>query len=181
MTRSRLATASRLWLSAALTLAAVLALAAPASATGPKSHAERAFLVDMVGHHAMAVEMAQMAKEKATHPELKSMADDIIRSQSAEITTMRTWLKRWYGRSVSPGHMGHDADMMKLEQASGAQFEVRWMAIMIMHHTQAIERAHAVRKYPVHSQVRRLTRDIIRAQTKEIGELQDWLVAWYAK
>ena len=43
----------RSW-AAAVTLLGVLAIAAPASATAPRSKVERAFLVDMVGHHVEA-------------------------------------------------------------------------------------------------------------------------------
>jgi uncharacterized protein (DUF305 family) len=141
---------------ASLTLLAALTIPSPASASAPRSKAERAYLVDMVGHHSMAVEMAEMAQEKATHQELKDLAEDIIRTQSAEIEQMRSWLKRWYGREVGE----HD--------------------MMTVHHTQAIERSQAVRRYPLHGKVRQLTRDIIRAQRREIAQLQDWLVAWYA-
>ena len=171
---------------ACLSVLAVAALAAfvitaPASANGPRSKAERAFLADMIGHHSMAVNMAEMAKEKATHPELKTLADDIIRSQTAEIRRMRGWLKSWYGRRVvdDMASMDHD-DMRMLEEASGPEFEVRFMAMMSVHHTQAVERATAVRRSRLHGQVRALAGDIIRAQEKEIAQLQEWLVEWYA-
>lgn len=163
----------------ALALLGALVLAAPASANAPRSKAEREFLVDMVGHHAVAVSMAEMAKEKATHPDLKTLADNIIRSQTAEIRRMRRWLRSWYDRRAPDEGMSHE-DMRMLEQASGPEFEVRFMAMMSVHHAQAIERARAVRRSPLHRPVRALTSDIIRAQQREIGQLQDWLVAWYA-
>ncbi|HEX6657243.1 MAG TPA: DUF305 domain-containing protein [Ilumatobacter sp.] len=179
MLYQRHARALTLW-AAAVALLGALAIAAPASANAPRSKAERAFLVDMVGHHAMAVEMADMAKQKASHQELKDMADEVIRTQTAEIDQMRTWLKKWYGRTVDDEHMGHHEAMQMLEDATGPEFEVRFMAMMSVHHTQAIERARAVRRHRLHGKVRKLTRDIIRAQQREIGEMQEWLVAWYA-
>ena len=169
----------RFW-AVALALLGALAIAAPASANAPRSKAERAFLVDMVGHHAMAVDMADMAREKATHQELKDLTDDIIRTQTAEMDQMRAWLKKWYGRTIGEDHMGHHEDMQMLEDASGPEFEVRFMAMMSVHHTQAIERARAVRKYRLHAKDRQLTRDIIRAQERESVQFQEWLVAWYA-
>ena len=165
---------------AALTMVGAFAIASPASASAPRSKAERAFLVDMVGHHSMAVDMAEMAREKATHQELKDMADDVIRAQAAEIERMRNWLKKWYGREVGEDHMGHDEDMQMLEEASGPEFEVLFLSMMSVHHTQAIERARAVRRYPLHGKVRQLTRDIIRTQQAEVRQMQEWLVAWYA-
>lgn len=166
---------------AALALIGAFAIASPASANAPRSKAERAFLVDMVGHHSMAVAMAEMAKEKATHQELKDMADDIISAQTAEIERMRNWLKKWYGREVGEGHdMGNDEDMQMLEEASGPEFEVLFLSMMSVHHTAAIERARAVRRYPLHGKVRQMTRDIIRTQQAEVRQMQEWLVAWYA-
>jgi uncharacterized protein (DUF305 family) len=163
-----------------MALLGVLAIAAPAAADAPRSKAEREFLVDMIGHHTMAVDMAEMAEEKATHQELKDMAGEIIRTQTAEIRQMRRWLRIWYGRRVGDHGMGHDEDMQMLEEATGPEFEVRFMAMMSVHHTQAVERARAVRKSRLHPQVRRLTRDIISAQEREIDQLVEWLVDWYA-
>jgi uncharacterized protein (DUF305 family) len=166
----------------AMALLSALAVAAPASADAPRSKAEREFLVEMIGHHTMAVEMAEMAQEKATHQELKDMADDIVRTQTAEIRQMRGWLRSWYGRRVDEDEMDMDdhEDMQMLEEATGPEFEVRFMAMMSVHHAQAVERATAVRKSRIHPQVRRLTRDIISAQEREIDQLQEWLVDWYA-
>jgi uncharacterized protein (DUF305 family) len=168
-----------------LIVAAALALLVgvpAAQASSPRSRAERAFLTEMVGHHAMAVDMARMAQERATHPELRSMADDIVRSQSAEINRMQSWLRRWYGKSANP-KMNHE-EMQQMEEleraASPAEFEIRFMALMTMHHTQALERARAIRERRVHGKTRRLARDIIRAQEREIEQMRSWLVAWYA-
>lgn len=180
MVHSRLTPRIGLW-AVALALLGALMIAAPASASAPRSTAERAFLVDMVGHHAMAIDMAKMAKEKATHQELKDLADDIIRDQAAEMERMSKWLKAWYGRTVDENHMGHhEKDMQMLEQASGPQFEVLFMSMMSVHHAQAIERARFVRRSRIHPQSRRLTKDIVRAQEREIGQLREWLVAWFA-
>ncbi len=170
-------------ISVAAVLAASLAflLVPAAQASGPKSRAERAFLTEMVSHHSMAIDMAEMAQEKATHPELKAMADEIISSQSAERKSMQSWLKRWYGKRAKPV-MSH-GDMMMMEElekaATPAEFEVRFMALMTMHHTQAVERARAIRSGPIHSQTRKLARDIIRAQDREIEQMRSWLAAWY--
>jgi uncharacterized protein (DUF305 family) len=162
----------------AMVVASALVIAAPASATEPRSNAERDFLVDMVSHHAMAVDMAEMAQEKATHPELKALAANITRSQTAEIRRMRRWLRIWYDRRVTV-EMDHE-DMRMLEQApAGPQFEVLFMAMMSVHHAQAIERARAVRRFALHPQTRELTGDIIRSQGREISQMQEYLVAWY--
>jgi uncharacterized protein (DUF305 family) len=53
---------------------------------------DKVFLEDMIVHHQMAVMMANMLKNSTFRPEMKSIADNIIRVQTEEIEMMRTWL-----------------------------------------------------------------------------------------
>ena len=162
--------------------ALVLMLVPASQAKGPAGAYDRAFLTDMIGHHAMAVEMAEMAREKGTHAELKEVAGDIIRTQSAEIERMRAWLRKWYGQRRVQPEMHHEemAQMEELEGATGAEFEIRFLAMMSVHHAQAIERGRVALRRARHVRVRKLARAIVRAQNAEIEQFRDWLVAWYA-
>lgn len=56
------------------------------------------FLNAMIPHHEGAVVMAKDALGKAKHPELKQLAQDIIKSQQAEINQMKQWRKAWYNQ-----------------------------------------------------------------------------------
>lgn len=62
-----------------------------------------AFLDEMVPHHQSAVGMAQLARERAEHPELMTLADTIIATQEAEIAQMTTWRTQWYPAGNSAG------------------------------------------------------------------------------
>ncbi|MBA4125096.1 MAG: DUF305 domain-containing protein [Acidobacteria bacterium] len=53
------------------------------------------FLDMMTPHHAGAVTMAKEALMKAEHPEIKTLANQIIKAQEAEIKMMNEWKKRW--------------------------------------------------------------------------------------
>ena len=165
-----------------LALAAVALTVAPvAEASGPRGAFDRAFMRDMVSHHAMAIDMAEMALEKATHPELRNAASEIVSAQSAEIKRMRAWLRRWYGVGAKPMMTEQDMrDMEELEAASGADFEVRFMMLMTVHHTVAIERARVAARRARHRPLRRMARAIIRAQDREIVQFRNWTTAWYA-
>ncbi len=63
---------------------------------------DRAFIDMMVPHHESAMAMAEIAQERAEHPELRQLADDIIAAQSSEITRMRDWREQWFGSSDTP-------------------------------------------------------------------------------
>ena len=58
---------------------------------------DKAFLQMMSMHHHMAVEMAEQAEKKATHPELKELAAKIAKDQQNEIKQMKSWATSWFG------------------------------------------------------------------------------------
>ncbi|KOV98451.1 copper resistance protein [Streptomyces sp. NRRL B-1140] len=61
------------------------------------------FLTLMVEHHEGAVEMARTEQSKGRHDRAKSMAEDIVTAQNAEIVEMNKLLGKSAGRSRSQG------------------------------------------------------------------------------
>jgi uncharacterized protein (DUF305 family) len=57
---------------------------------------DRRFINAMIPHHEGAVKMAQDALTKTKRPEIKQLAQDILRSQEAEIKQMQQWQQAWY-------------------------------------------------------------------------------------
>ncbi len=53
------------------------------------------FLDMMTPHHAGATTMAKEALTKAEHPEIKTLANQIIKAQEAEIKQMADWKAKW--------------------------------------------------------------------------------------
>lgn len=62
---------------------------------------DRMFLQMLIPHHAAAISMAEQALEQAEHPELKTLAENIIADQQAEIDEMRGYLRDWYGEEAA--------------------------------------------------------------------------------
>ncbi|MBD2095593.1 DUF305 domain-containing protein [Trichocoleus sp. FACHB-591] len=56
------------------------------------------FINAMIPHHEGAVTMAQDALSKSKRPEIKQLAQAIIKSQEAEIQQMQQWRQAWYQR-----------------------------------------------------------------------------------
>ncbi len=57
---------------------------------------DKAFIEGMIPHHQLAIMMAQMMKAGTNRPEMLTLANNIIESQSKEITEMQSWYKDWY-------------------------------------------------------------------------------------
>jgi uncharacterized protein (DUF305 family) len=57
---------------------------------------DRAFIDAMIPHHQSAIEMAVVAHEKSTIPEIKELAENIVSAQQKEIEQMEQWREDWY-------------------------------------------------------------------------------------
>ena len=56
------------------------------------------FMEMMIKHHEKAIKEARRCLDKAYHAELRSLCENIMRTQSQEMAQLRTWLCQWYGR-----------------------------------------------------------------------------------
>lgn len=55
---------------------------------------ERAFVQDMIPHHASAIRMATLALQNANDDRVLTLARDIVRAQAQEMFDFQQWLKR---------------------------------------------------------------------------------------
>jgi uncharacterized protein (DUF305 family) len=153
---------------------------------------DRHFIEQMIPHHEDAVAMADLALTRAEHPELKQLAETIIRDQTREIVQMRTWYASWYGvdaptgddafRGMGMGMMGggmmnDEADMEVLQAAS--VFDKEFIEQMIPHHQMGVMMARMVLSRTNRPEIEELARSIVRTQTDEIEQMRAWYRAWY--
>lgn len=152
------------------------------------------FIEQMIPHHEDAITMANLALAKAEHSEIKSLANDIIRSQSAEINQMEQWYKSWFGKDVSniSGSMGHGintmmhggmmgdaSDLESLETAKS--FDRAFIEEMIPHHQMAVMMAQMLQATTSRPEMERLAKNIINTQTREINSMRSWYRQWYGQ
>ena len=169
----------------AFTFSLVCLSAAPALADGPAPDRATAkfeirFMEDMIDHHFMAVQMAQICEQKAVHEELHSLCQNIEQTQTQEIQEMQSWLQQWYGISYQPQMTNGDMQQLeRLASLSGAEFEIEFMKIMIRHHWRAIVMASQCVDRAFHEELRSLCENIIITQSQEIQQMRTWLCQWY--
>jgi uncharacterized protein (DUF305 family) len=141
---------------------------------------DRAFAADMVPHHASAIDMAEIALKRGKSAFVKDLARDIVATQTAEISTLRTEDEGLATAGIKPGSlgvpahmMGMDGDVATLETA--APFDAAFLELMIPHHEGAIEMAKAELKQGEDPQLKALAQDIITAQQREIDAMREQL------
>lgn len=61
-------------------------------AVKPTGDADVDFVTGMIPHHQGAIDMAKVVLEKGADPEIKKLAEGIIKAQESEIKMMNDWL-----------------------------------------------------------------------------------------
>jgi uncharacterized protein (DUF305 family) len=182
------------WLARLAALAAI-ALAAVAAGCGSDDDqssrsaagnaTDAAFIADMSAHHEGAIEMARIAKQRAEHPQVRQLADDIISSQKGEISVMKTIRRDMHGMDehgndhmgMTDAEMGMDMDPATLHEAK--PFDRAFIDMMVPHHQGAITMAKELLKKGEQPALRKIANDVIGSQSKEIARMRGWRKAWY--
>lgn len=147
-------------------------------------YSDKAFIDAMVPHHKGAVEMAEVALDRAEHPEIRNVAEDIVSSQRAEIRMFGEIRQEKYGSAESTMEM--DAmDMRAMgmsdpeELAEADPFDKAFIDDMIPHHESAIAMAEVAREKTDDPEIRGIAEDIVTAQEREIEQMERWRRQWY--
>ncbi|MFC2145262.1 DUF305 domain-containing protein [Actinomycetota bacterium] len=154
------------------------------SGTSMMGDLDRQFIEEMIPHHEDAVLMAELALTKSDNEELIKLAENIKREQSREIEEMRSWYKLWYGTDVpeyvggmSQGMMSGGTDLESLENAE--LFDKEFIEQMIPHHQMALMMVSMMLQGTEREEMKELAQDIVRTQTEEINQMNDWYNEWY--
>lgn len=152
---------------------------AMAGMTGTETAApyDAQFIDGMIMHHQGAIDMANDALKQAQRPEIKTLADDIIKAQEAEIKQMQDWRKAWYPDLKDTGGTGMDMGMMEVAPGD-VSYDIRFIDAMIPHHESAIAMANDAKMKSQRPEILTLADEIIKAQTAEIAQMKAWRAEW---
>jgi uncharacterized protein (DUF305 family) len=159
--------------------------------------ADAGFARDMQTHHAQAVEMALLVRDRSQDEELRTVAYDIATSQQQQAGQMYGWLVQWglpqtgsrppmawVGGEHGETHAGADgampgmatpAQLDELRAADGVDAERLFLRLMIAHHEGGVTMAQAAVAQARTEEVRTLAAAIVAAQSSEIRVLQGML------
>jgi uncharacterized protein (DUF305 family) len=146
-----------------------------------------AFAQGMIPHHAQAVVMADMALAQSTSPAVTELATQIKAAQTPEIEQLTKWLQAWGQPVPDPnGSMDlsmsdmdgmmmsgimSDADMARLGNATGTDFDSMWLEMMVQHHEGAISMARDEVTSGKFVATKALAESIVTSQQAEIDTM----------
>jgi uncharacterized protein (DUF305 family) len=181
-------------LAAAVGASAAL-LIAPRWSTPGDDSAEAGFARDMATHHAQAVEMSFVIRDKSADDQLRTLAYDIIVTQSTQRGVFMGWLQEWGLPQASrrprmawmPGHAGmageaghgvaqmhgmaSDDELRRLRTAEGVDAEVLFLQLMIRHHEGGVLMARALRGQSQRDGIVQIARSIEEGQAAEVAQM----------
>ncbi len=152
----------------------------------------------MIEHHQMGIDMAKMAQNKASHAELKDFATKMVEDEQKDTDQLKKWRDEWYAGKPKSDHMNmpgmsksdhakmkgmsgmkmQQMDMGKLEAASGNQFDLMFIDMIVPHHQMAIDMSQDALKKAEHAQLKTFARATVDKQQKEKAQLSKWRAAW---
>ena len=154
--------------------------------------AEAGFARDMMVHHAQAVQMAEIVRDKTKSDDMRLLASDIALTQQAQIGIMQGWLGVWglsiVGTEPAMAWMGHPMDgpmpgmatpeeINRLGELPPEEADALFLRLMIPHHEAAIPMARAVIERSDEPEVDLFAKQVIAAQQAEIENTQEMLNA----
>ncbi|MBB5775719.1 DUF305 domain-containing protein [Nonomuraea jabiensis] len=134
-------------------LAALLLITAcgPAPVQEAPVNAEDVMFVQMmVPHHRQGIEIAKVGAERATTPELRTLAAAIASTQQSEVERMLRWLHSW-DQPLTPPNGAHDhhggmpeTDVKRIQALRKSKnFEHDLLNLLIAHQDDAVQMAAA--------------------------------------
>lgn len=156
------------------------------------------FARDMATHHAQAVDMAFLVRDKSSDRDMRTLASDIIVTQSTQRGMFMGWVQQWGLPQASsrprmawmPGHahqspaadgqalmhgMASDAEMRRLADATGVEAEIRFLQLMIRHHEGGIVMARALMAISDRRELVQMAKGIEESQGAEIAQMRTML------
>jgi uncharacterized protein (DUF305 family) len=136
----------------------------------------------MIEHHTQAVEMTELAPDRAESMQVKKLAERIAAAQEPEIGMMKAWLKEHGKAERGEGHEQHampgmatEAQLKKLRAAQGKAFDQLFLKLMITHHEGAITMAADAKSQGNNVRIEEMADDVVAQQTSEITRMRRML------
>lgn len=143
------------------------------------------FARDMMAHHAQAVEMALIMRERSTSKALRTFMLDIALTQQAQIGQMQGWLAVWglpqagleapmQGMQAQMG-MAAQPQIEELRRLPISQAEIQFLRLMIRHHQGGVMMAQTLLNQSSRPEVVSLAQSIVQGQNNEIEWMNNLL------
>ena len=146
----------------------------------------------MIPHHASIIALSQAALPRLKDGRLRTIAQAIIKSQSAEIPELRSYREQFYGspepapldmammHELMPNMSMQDMEAMMTQMDPAAEVarfcaapdpDLAFIDMTIPHHRSAVVASQTALQRAVHPEIKQFAQGVIKSQQAEIDEL----------
>ncbi|PPK95346.1 uncharacterized protein (DUF305 family) [Kineococcus xinjiangensis] len=145
--------------------------AAPSGPVAAVSPADTEFVQQVLARHQRAVDLAGLAVARASDPQTRALAEDLVRVHGWEMTEAATWLQTQNALAAAPVDEDPAAGTAvgALLEVEGEAFDRLFLDLVAEHHRATIELAQAQQKHGRDADARNLAWLVDEGRT---GELQ---------
>lgn len=139
------------------------------------------FVQMMLPHHRQGIQIVRMAKDREPREEVRILAAAIDTTQSDEVDMMMGWLRAWQQPETPADPHAHDAHggvpetslaaIAALQKATGADFDRRFLDMMIAHQDDAIQLARMELATGLDPGTKDFARRVDQSRTAEIKQM----------
>ena len=146
---------------------------------------DRHFVIAMVAHDRMGLQMAQLAAKNARRSEIRLLAKSLIARNTAAIAQLQRWYKAWYGSSVPdmPSMpqmcMGMMRQMSPESLTKAPDFDRALLVGEIHHDAMGASVSLMAEEGLTHPELRQFARSSAATQLNDVQQLWRWLNQWY--
>ena len=140
------------------------------------------FVQGMLPHHQGAIDMAKVVLKFGKDPEIKNLAENVIKAQEGEIAVMKDWLAKSSPAAFAPvpdsakaNEQAMSTMMQNISATYSGDADVDFVNGMIPHHQGAIDMAKVAQQYVKDTLLLKLAGDVVGAQEGEITFMKEWL------
>lgn len=124
----------------------------------------------MIPHHLVGVKLLDDAAIRTNDVRLRRLVFEMQGYHHAEIHELEAMADEWSvaPRDVFPGYIG-TADFADLARASGVDYDVRWLNLMIRHHDGALQLANDALQSSASSRISKMAESTLLTQSREVS------------
>ncbi len=153
-----------------------------AVAEGPHNAYDVLFLQMMIGHQRQGLEMLRLGRTKGVREDVVNLAGAIDVTEAEEAERMTGWLTGWNepatGTDDHSGHATHggrpatgEEQVKALRDASGADFETKFLNLLIAHQHNAVEMAQQLKTNGQNAIVKQFAERVELSRTQQIQQM----------
>jgi uncharacterized protein (DUF305 family) len=142
------------------------------------------FVQMMLPHHRQGLQIVRLVRDRSARQDVKILAAAIDSTQSAELDTMSGWLRGWNQPQTAADPHVHDAhggipetslaEIAALQQATGADFERRFLDTMIAHQDDAVQMARMELASGANRQAKEFAKRVEQSRSAQIQQMLKW-------